>query len=172
MMANHKFTAAHSGTENQRQFPNLTLTFLLAFQAKFLLIRRARTERNFPGQWAFPGGKVEFQANGLPETIVHTIRREVAEETRLPLSGDVAFLDAYSFGKTTGIAFLLPVTDCVITPSGFDEYLWVGTLEELQRLNCIAGIHNHMVAAQRALARGTLQQLDDLQLTPDRYINR
>jgi 8-oxo-dGTP diphosphatase len=42
----------------------------------YLLVRRARTERSFPGQWELPGGRAE---DG--EAAADAVVRELAEET-------------------------------------------------------------------------------------------
>lgn len=149
--------------------PNLVLTFLLEYREEFLLVRRSPTEANFPDHWAFPGGKVE-----LNETAIDTIIREVDEETGLPLDGRCILLDAYAFGNSTGLAFLLPVQEKDLNPSGhtgFSEYQWVQKLADLQRLKRIPGIDNHLVAAQRALRSCAWRQLEELQLKPDQYLN-
>jgi ADP-ribose pyrophosphatase YjhB (NUDIX family) len=84
----------------------LVLTFLLEHEGLILLVKRSAEEANFPGLWAFPGGKVE-----IGETVVDTLKREVKEETNLELTGEFVFLDAYCFSRSTGLAFLLRVKD-------------------------------------------------------------
>lgn len=45
---------------------------------RVLLLRRAATSRHFPGEWEFPGGKLD-----AGETLDQAVCREVREETRL-----------------------------------------------------------------------------------------
>jgi len=60
--------------------PNLVITFLIEYGGKFLIVKRAQGESNFPGKWAFPGETVENK-----ETVVDAIRRGVKEETGLDI---------------------------------------------------------------------------------------
>jgi 8-oxo-dGTP diphosphatase len=148
-------------------YPNLVLTFLIEWEHSFLLVKRSNDEQNFPGLWAFPGGKVE-----IGETVVDTLRREIKEETNLDITGEFILLDAYCFGRSTGLAFLVRSKTNVVIPYEFEDYRWVKALDELQSLLRIPGIDNHLVAAQRSLKRGGWQQLDELLLSEDRYLNR
>lgn len=156
----------------RKLFPNLVLTFLIESDEAFLLIKRSNNETNFPGKWAFPGGKVE-----IGETVVDALNREIEEETGLEVKGDFVLLDTYCFRRSatkgsTGLAFLVRAKSREIVPHGFKEYKWVRSLDELAALDCIPGIHNHFVAALAALKRGCWQQLDNIQLSEDRYLNR
>jgi mutator protein MutT len=50
---------------------------------KVLLLKRAPTQRNFPGLWDFPGGKLEPNESSLAG-----VRREAFEETSLDVEPD------------------------------------------------------------------------------------
>src|SRR6266436_2485768 len=121
-------------------YPNLTVTFLIEHEGRFLLVARGSKEDNFPNLWAFPGGKVE-----LGETVVDTIRREVLEETGLRLTDETAFLNTYTFKRSVGVAFLVRTnsTEIRLAPD-FSDYKWVTSLEDFEGLLCIPGIHNHL----------------------------
>src|SRR5437016_4912572 len=107
-------------------YPNLTLTFLIEFERRYLLIRRSESERNFPGLWAFPGGKVEAD-----ETVIDTIQREVREETMLELTDEFIPLNSYWFPGSVGMAFLVRARTSDVTPSGFDSFRWIRNVSEL-----------------------------------------
>jgi mutator protein MutT len=149
------------------EYPNLVITFLIEHNGSFLLIKRSHDEANFPGLWAFPGGKVE-----IGETVVDTIKREMKEETNLNTTGEVILLDAYCFGRSTGLAFLVRADSYQVVPDDYEEYKWIKTKDELESLPRIPGIDNHLVAALRELKRGHWQTLDEIQLSEDRYLNR
>lgn len=146
---------------------NLVLTFLIEHKGAFLLIKRSSNETNFPSLWAFPGGKVE-----VGETVVDALKREIDEETGLEISEEFILLDTYCFGRSTGLAFLVRGRSDKVAPSGFKQYKWVRTREDLIGLKRIPGIDNHLVAALKALKQGCWQQLEEIRLSEDKYLNR
>lgn len=93
-------------------------------QAALMLTRRSEKLRNHPGQWAFPGGRVD-----PGETLVETALRELSEEVAvdLPESHVLGFLDDF------------------ITRSGFamtPVVVWGGpTLEAQPNPDEVASIH-------------------------------
>ncbi len=151
------------------QYPNAIITFVIEYAGQFLLIRRPPGEKNFPNCWAFPGGKIESG-----ETFVQALRREVTEETGLRISNEVALLDGYALpnGSSTGIAFLVRALSNNITSTDCADYRWVQSWEQLRSYEPrIPGIDNHFQAALRELERGRLQDLEELNLTHDKYLN-
>lgn len=150
------------------EFPKLTITFLIEYDNKFLLILRPSNEENFPSLWAFPGGKPLIK-----ETAVDTIKREVKEETGLELKDEVAFLDTYTFGKSIGMAFLVKAkSKNVKITSEVLDYKWISNLDELKQYNCIPGIYNHFVLAHKKLKSMQFDTFDNIQLTEDKYLNK
>jgi 8-oxo-dGTP pyrophosphatase MutT (NUDIX family) len=148
-------------------YPNLTVTFLIEYGGRFLLVERSPAEANFPALWAFPGGKCE-----LHETIVQTIRREVTEETGLELTDQAVFLDSYYFKNSVGIAFLVrAVNDRVLLSSENRNYRWVYAIDEMAELSCIPGIYNHLIRAQDRLKDGIFDSLESMNLEPSKYLN-
>lgn len=147
--------------------PNPVLTFLIEYNGAFLLIKRSSNETNFPALWAFPGGKVE-----VGETYVDALKREIQEETGLEINGEFILLDTYCFGRSTGLTFLVRAKTERVVPCGFQQYRWVKTREDLVELERIPGIDNHLVAALKALKQGCWQDLEEIQLSVDKYLNR
>jgi mutator protein MutT len=141
---------------------------MIEYDKNFLLVSRNNDEENFPNLWAFPGGKVE-----LYETVVHTIRREVKEETGLSLRDDIVFLDTYTFGKSVGIAFLVrALSNKIILCNELTSYKWVSSVDDLKKLNCIPGIYNHLVNALKKLNENDFDSMEAVNLTEDKYINK
>lgn len=150
------------------KYPKLTITFLIEYEHKFLLILRPSNEENFPSLWAFPGGKPE-----IGETVVDTIKREVMEETGLELEEEIAFLDTYTFGTSIGLAYLVRAkNNSVKISSEVLDYRWISNLEELEKYRCIPGIYNHYVLATKKLSSNQFDTFDNIQLTEDKYLNK
>jgi 8-oxo-dGTP diphosphatase len=150
------------------EYPNPTVTFMIEHGGKFLLVYRESGEKNFPGVWAFPGGKVE-----VGENVVDTIRREVLEETGLEIGDEAAFLNSYSFNTSVGITFLLRAkSDDVRMVGEHKKHQWVEELGELEEMRCIPGIHNHLVRAKEVLSRGHFDSLEAMRLAEEKYLNR
>ena len=75
---------------------------------ELLLIRRSRNLRNHPGEWAFPGGKVDQEDKDYSETALREIREEV--------------------GLNSSIINLLGRLETVKTTSGYYVVPYVGIL--------------------------------------------
>lgn len=150
------------------EYPNLTVTFLIEHNKKFLLVSRGSKVKNFPSHWAFPGGKVEFN-----ETVIDTIRREVKEETGIELTGEACFLDSYFFSKSVGLAFLVRANGNKVTLNDeIEDYIWVSSIEELKNLKCIPGIYNHLQRAIEKLNEHCFDVLERMNLTEIKYLNK
>ena len=76
---------------------------------ELLLIRRSRNLRNHPGEWAFPGGKVDQEDKDYSETALREIREEV--------------------GLNSSIINLLGRLETVKTTSGYSVVPYVGILD-------------------------------------------
>jgi len=152
----------------QRRLPNPVVTFLPTFEERVMLYRRRDSERNFPGLWAFPGGKVE-----IGETFVDAVFRELNEETGLSATGEILVLNSYCFGTSTGMTFGVRVASPKL---GFGaeikEPLWVTSVADLERLDRIPGIDNHYHDLRRLLFdRQAWIDASSFNLTSDKYLN-
>lgn len=149
----------------QKEHPNLTISVVVEFNQKFLLAKRAAYHKNFPGLWAFTGGKSE-----IGETIIQTIRREVKEEAGLELKNQGAFLDSYCFGKTVGAAFLVQaVSDKVKLSDEFMDFVWIKDENELHEYSHVPGIGTHLNRAIELLKNKKLDDLEEMNLVESKY---
>lgn len=152
------------------QFSNLVLTFMIEHQKAFLLVKRVDSEKNFPGYWAFPGGRAL-----VGETIIDTLGRKISNETGLRLKNRIMFIDSYSFKYSTGLTVLLQSMSrrVKLNPQDATESDWIKSLEQLKKYKRIPGINNHFVAACKALKKPSRwQNLQQLQLTQNLFLNR
>lgn len=141
-------------------FPVLTVTVVVEYNGKFLLLKRSEDETYFPSVWAFPGGKAE-----LHENLAGTIKREVMEETGLTLTDEAGFLNTYFFAERIGVGFVVRATgDKVVLSEDSSDYIWIETREELDKLECLPGLWKHFVRAKEVLAKGPLDSLDRMDL--------
>ena len=104
----------------------IPITAIIENEGQFLFVRRARRLKNMAGKWVFPGGLVE-----KGEDAIQALFRELAEETGLQFTDDVAFLSAYQFirtdgGSAQGLVFLVRSKNRdVKVNSEVEEYLWI-----------------------------------------------
>ena len=134
-----------------------TVTMELRCGDKFLLVRRPWDDKHFPGYWAFPGGRVRSG-----ESFVSAAIRECEEETGVPLTGRLYFVDSYPLENTTrtGIHFTFEVSDDEVRTNEFPEHRWVTSANEMEGLKPrIPGIDNHAVYSARRLSY--MRQLSD-----------
>lgn len=101
----------------------------------YLLTVRSEHEANAPGTLALPGGKVEF-GDALQDTLEHTLKREILEETGVEV-GDLVYLESKWFRADDGD----PVVDIVFLcdyaggdaevgdPNEVAEVLWLTAAE-------------------------------------------
>ncbi|MGH9826414.1 MAG: NUDIX hydrolase, partial [Blastocatellia bacterium] len=107
-----------------------TVTVELRCGDKFLLVRRPDDDEHYPGYWAFPGGRVR-----AGESFVSAAERECDEETGIPLTGQLYFVDSYplededgNITDRTGIHFTFEASDDTVSADEFPEYRWVTSL--------------------------------------------
>lgn len=105
----------------------IPITAIVENNNQFLFIRRSRNCKNMAGKWVFPGGKVE-----KGEDIIQALYRELAEETGLEFTNDIAFLSAYQFlrnedsSSSQGLVFLVRAKNREIkSDEDIEEYRWI-----------------------------------------------
>lgn len=150
---------------DNRSLYTVAVTVIVSRGDKFLLIRRAKTKKRFPGVWTVPGGNLDKSDfidtpkntdNAWYNILEKVAKREVKEETGLDIS-DVTCLvnlvadyqDSYSLvvshvAKSLEGEVTLQLSEC-------DEYAWV-TPEEAKQYNLIDGIYDELCLAKNKLA--------------------
>ena len=142
----------------------VTVTAIIIRDGKFLITRRSRNKKAWPGLWTVPGGGMELNDYiNTPKTnsdcwyyaVENTLKREVKEEVGLEIGRAKYLLD---------IAFIRPDSIPAITLSfwchwksgevrlGKDmtDYAWV-TPEEAKKYNLIPGIFDEIESVNELL---------------------
>lgn len=168
----------------------ITVTATPHFEGRYLLVRRSLDDAALPGYWAFPGGRVHYEQVEVPaddssfelrakvETLTLAAAREVREETGL-LATSAFYVNSYdSLGKRAAAHFCVNVASVEVhlQESELMDFRWIASLEEMQSLNPrIPGLDNHLSRILDEIAgrfTGPFRDLDLLDLTADKYLNR
>lgn len=135
----------------------LSVTGIIIKDGKFLIAKRASTEKSFPDLWTVPGGKLEMDdyAKRPKDTSVHwynvfekVLQREIMEETGLEVR-NIRYLTSLSFIRSDNIPTIVISLfadhhegDVALCPA-LTEYAWV-TLEEARHYDLIEGIYEEL----------------------------
>ena len=147
----------------------VAVTGIIVKDGKFLITKRAPTEKAFPNRWTVPGGKVEMNdytkrpkdSHDTWYNIFETVlKREIAEETSLKIK-NIRYL--------TNCVFIRPDNVPAVVVSLFAEhdsgevklcsaltgYAWVD-LEEAKKYDLISGIYEELEMVDKALKGGKI----------------
>lgn len=135
----------------------LSVTGIIIKNGKFLIAKRASTEKAFPNLWTVPGGKLEMDdyVKSPKDTAVHwynifekVLQREIMEETGLKVK-NIRYLTSLSFIRSDNIPTIIISLfadhhegDITLCPA-LTEYAWV-TLEEAKHYDLIEGIYEEL----------------------------
>ncbi len=147
------------------QLHEVVITAIIRKDGKYLLTRRAKTKKRFPGQWTVPGGKLEVQDYAsLPRETKHywynvleqTLRREVKEEVGITIA-NIEYVTSLATVHSDGNPSL--VISCMadyeggeiqLQPEESDAYVWV-TLREAKDYDLIDGIYEELALTEKKL---------------------
>lgn len=142
----------------------LVVTGILIRDGRFLIAKRASTEKAFPNQWTVPGGKLELDdyAKRPKDTSAHwynvfenVLKREVMEEVGLKVR-NIRYLTSLSYIRSDNIPTIIVSLFCeadddeIRLCSALTEYAWV-TLEEAKDYELIDGIYEELEMLDRHL---------------------
>ena len=150
----------------------IAATGIIIKEGKFLITKRAPSEKAFPNQWTVPGGKLVFdEYKSLPyktdypqwyNLVDWVLRKEVKEEVGLEIEKPVYLCD---------LVFVRPDGYPVVTLSYFahhksgdvelckdlTEHAWV-TLEEAKKYDLIEGIYEELEMLDKHLKGQELKE--------------
>ncbi|MBM3234229.1 NUDIX domain-containing protein [Candidatus Pacearchaeota archaeon] len=144
-------------------------TGIVIKEGKFLIVKRADWEKNSPGKWTVPGGKLEVLDYILKQTdtkdgkqwynIIETlVKREIKEEAGIEIN-NIGYVTSLAFVRTDGIPTLVislyadyssgEIKLC----SALSEFAWV-SLEEAKKYDLIEGIYHELEILDNFLRTG------------------
>ncbi len=131
-------------TENQLHI--VAAVCFLKRDGKFLILKRSMKEIQQPGKWTIPGGKVE-RGDSIRDTLI----KEIKEECGLEAKSEFEFLDDDEFTRVDGYHVISPKFfaeakdgEVKIDDNDFDDYAWVGSVEDLDKYEIIPKIKDKL----------------------------
>ena len=143
----------------------VAITAIIQKAGKFLIIRRSKNKRRFPGMWTVPGGKLEPKDYlDLPKdtkdywynVLEKTLAREVKEEVGLEID-NVQYLTSLATVHSDGNPSL--VISCIadylsgevtLQQEESDDFAWVD-LKEAKEYELLDGIYDELVMADKKI---------------------
>lgn len=139
----------------------VAITAIVAKDGKFLITRRAKTKKRFPGKWTVPGGKLEtsdytrFSKDTQDywyNVLERVLRREVKEEVGLQIR-NIEYVTSLAALHGDGVPSLViscmadwESGDVKLDENEADAYAWI-TPEEAGFYDLIAGIGEELKMA-------------------------
>lgn len=130
---------------------NVAVTAIVRNGDKFLITRRHKDKKKWPGKWTVPGGKVESDDfvgtptdidNQWYHVLENAVRREVHEETGLHI-GNIRYLCNIGIPDTIIVSYVADTVDqwdvIKLQEEECDDYAWV-TAKEAEDYDLIDGI--------------------------------
>lgn len=139
----------------------VVITAIVRKDGKYLVVRRSKDKKRFPGFWTVPGGHLETKDYmDLPKDSEHywynvlekTLKREVKEESGIDID-NIEYVTSLSSEHSDGNLSI--VISCMadfingevkLQPGETDACSWV-SLEEAKGLQLIDGIYDELVMA-------------------------
>jgi 8-oxo-dGTP pyrophosphatase MutT (NUDIX family) len=141
----------------------IAITAIIVKDGKYLITRRVKTKKRFPGKWTVPGGKLEMDDYiNLPKdtefywynVLEKVLRREIKEEVGIEIK-NIEYVTSLATVHTDGNPSL--VISCMadydsgkikLQKEETDDYAWV-SLEEAKKHDLLDGIYDELVMAEK-----------------------
>lgn len=150
----------------EQEHYGVAITAIIEKESKFLITRRAKSKKKWPGKWTVPGGKLEPSdyldlpkdaVNAWYDVLEKTITREVKEEVGLDIK-DAEYLTSIVAEYGDGIPHSLIISlfaryaggELKLQGDELDKAEWV-TAEEAKGYDLIDGIYDEIVMAEKWL---------------------
>jgi len=143
-------------------------TCIIVNEEKYLIAKRAEWEKNSPGKWTVPGGKLETKdyqnrdydtkGNQWYNVVEDLVRREVKEEVGLEIK-NIGYVCSLAYLRHDGIPTIVislyaePVSEEIKLCDALTEYKWV-YLQEAKNFDLIEGIYEEIEILEEHLKTG------------------
>lgn len=146
----------------------VVITAIVVKDGKYLVTRRSKTKRRFPGKWTVPGGHLESKDYlDMPKdtefywynVLERTLKREVKEEVGIEIK-NIEYVTSLATVHDDGAPSL--VISCIadyvsgevkLQEEETDKFEWV-TLAEAKEIDLLDGIYDELVMAENKI-KGT-----------------
>lgn len=140
----------------------VAVTAIVVKDNKYLITRRSRNKKRFPGMWTVPGGKMETSDYlKLPRdtefywynVLEQTLRREIKEEVGIDID-NIEYVTSLATVHADGSPSL--VISCMadyvkgnveLDPEESDKYAWIN-LEDAKNYQLLDGIYDELVMVE------------------------
>ena len=156
---------------DQNKAHYVVVTVIIVKDGKYLITKRAPTEKAFPNQWTVPGGKLEASdytkrpkdtGSHWYNVLEDLAKREVLEETGLEVK-NMKYLTSLVYFREDNIPTIIVSLYADYIPAeiklcdALTEYAWV-TLEESKNYELIEGIYEELVMLDHLLKKGEFKE--------------
>ena len=147
----------------------VAVTGIVVKGGKYLIAKRSEKEKNFPGFWTVPGGRLEQEdyINNPKDTgdawynvLEKVLQREVKEETGINIKNP-KYLLSLAFIRSDNIPVTINSFYCnydsgeIKLSDELADYRWV-SVEDLKNYQLISGIREEIEMADKAIKEGNL----------------
>lgn len=155
--------------ENKTHY--VVVTGVIIKDSKYLITKRASTEKAFPNQWTVPGGKLELKDYLLrpKDTSAHwynifedLLKREVLEETNLKIK-NIKYLTNLAYVRSDDIPTIIVSlfadydSGDLKLCSALTDHSWV-SLDEAKKFNLIEGIYEELEMLDNYIKNGLTKE--------------
>jgi ADP-ribose pyrophosphatase YjhB (NUDIX family) len=154
---------------NEDKAHYISVTVIIVKDNKYLISKRADWEKNFPGKWTVPGGKLEKSdyINSDKDTneswyniFEKVVKKEAKEEVNLDIK-NIGYLTSMAFVRSDGIPTIIVSLYAnynggeIKLQESMSDYAWI-SVDEINKYDLIEGIAEEIEMLDRFLKEGKM----------------